>query len=838
MSTFFSLRLLAGASLAVIASPALAQQQDAPPPAQATPPVSAPDDATPAADRSAGGVGLNDIIVTGTVRPERKITTSISVSSVDSSAIQQINPQSAADLVRFIPGIRAEASGGEGNANIAVRGLPVASGGAKFVQFQEDGLPVLDFGDISFATADAFVKPDYNVERVELVRGGSASTATSNAPGAIINFISKTGKTDGGAIGVSHGIGFDRTRLDFDYGGHLSSDWRFHIGGFYQNGKGPKSLDYTAEDGGQIKANITHDFANGFIRLDAKYLDDRAPVWLPVPVAIGGTAGDASFSSLPGFNLKHGALQTKNLQNILSLDHNGNRITDTMSDGYRTLSKAFGAEASFDLGNGFHIDDHFRYAINSGSFTGPYPANVDTAQNIADSVGGTTTVGGVTQHSSIVYATGPNAGSAYTGRYAVNTIIFDTTLNNFNTYANQLTLSKDLDAGSAGNGTVTLGYFKSGQRLNMDWHWTDYLQGADGRNADLLDVFDPSGQQITDGGLLSYNPQAFGACCTQYYDVDYSIDAPWLDVQWRFGKLHLDGSVRYDIQSAHGSYTQNYTNGTAIDVNQDGVISVPEQNVRVVAAGDETPVDYTKHYWSYSVGANYEIADSAAVFARASRGARFNADRVLPADASGNVPGYAAVNFANQQEIGVKVRTGPFSGALTGFHTTTAEQGTDITPAGITIISRDYRAYGAEFEGNVAVGAFNLYGGLTYTDAKITKDAITPEDIGNVPQRQAKWVYQLRPTLSFPIGDIGATLVGTSSAPADNVGTLRQPGYTVIGLFADANLTSALQVQFHVDNLFDVVGITEVDQFPNAAGVGSARSILGRQVSAGVKFRF
>ncbi|WP_366522293.1 hypothetical protein [uncultured Sphingomonas sp.] len=53
-------------------------------------------------------------------------------------------------MLRNLPGIRVEASGGEGNANISVRGLPVASGGAKFLQLQEDSLPVLEFGDIIF----------------------------------------------------------------------------------------------------------------------------------------------------------------------------------------------------------------------------------------------------------------------------------------------------------------------------------------------------------------------------------------------------------------------------------------------------------------------------------------------------------------------------------------------------------------------------------------------------------------------------------------------------------------------------------------------------------------
>jgi outer membrane receptor protein involved in Fe transport len=90
-------------------------------------------------------------------------------------------------------------SGGEGNANIAVRGVPISSGGSKYLQLQEDGLPVLLFGDIAFATADIFTRFDRNVAKVEAIRGGSASILSSNSPGGIINFISKTGKVEGGS---------------------------------------------------------------------------------------------------------------------------------------------------------------------------------------------------------------------------------------------------------------------------------------------------------------------------------------------------------------------------------------------------------------------------------------------------------------------------------------------------------------------------------------------------------------------------------------------------------------------------------------------------------------
>ena len=71
--------------------------------------------------------------------------------------IAQSDPSSAADIVRTLPGCRSQASGGEGNANISARGLPM-HGGSKYVQFDEDGLPVLQFGDIDFATADQWVR--------------------------------------------------------------------------------------------------------------------------------------------------------------------------------------------------------------------------------------------------------------------------------------------------------------------------------------------------------------------------------------------------------------------------------------------------------------------------------------------------------------------------------------------------------------------------------------------------------------------------------------------------------------------------------------------------------
>ena len=93
---------------------------------------------------------LDQVVVTGVVNPKSKLESSVSVSTIDAKLIEQASPRSAGELFRNIPGIRAESSGGEGNANFNVRGVPVSSGGSRYFQIQEDGLPLNLFGDTSF----------------------------------------------------------------------------------------------------------------------------------------------------------------------------------------------------------------------------------------------------------------------------------------------------------------------------------------------------------------------------------------------------------------------------------------------------------------------------------------------------------------------------------------------------------------------------------------------------------------------------------------------------------------------------------------------------------------
>ena len=134
--------------------------------------------AAPAADKS-DGLKLDAVVVTGTSTAKSKMRSSVAISTIESEGVTAVTAASATDVLRAVPGIRAEASGGESNANVAVRGIPVSAGGARYIQFQEDGLPVLQFGDIAFATPDTWMRADAAFERLEVVRGGSASTLAS-----------------------------------------------------------------------------------------------------------------------------------------------------------------------------------------------------------------------------------------------------------------------------------------------------------------------------------------------------------------------------------------------------------------------------------------------------------------------------------------------------------------------------------------------------------------------------------------------------------------------------------------------------------------------------------
>lgn len=783
-------------------------------------------------------VWLDEMVVTASVSPLIRIRSSLSGSVLYADQFQQSAPSNAADILRNVPGILAQASGGEGNANVSARGLP-QSGGAKLVQFQEDGLPVLDFGNMPFATADTFLRVDYNVDQLEVIRGGSAATFASNAPGGVFNFISKTGEVAGGNVAFSRGLDFDESRLDFDYGRPLNEDWRFHIGGFYRLGEGPRTVGYTAEKGGQLKGNITRAFEGGFVRLNFKLLEDRSPVFLPVPVSITGTNSDPDVDSLPGFDVRNGAMQSRYFRRDVSVNQYGVPVVTDIADGYYSKSQAIGGELEFTPAEGWKVQDKFRIANTSGLFVGPYPAQVAPASTLATEIGG--------PGATLRYATGPRAGQPVTDPDALNgnglavrTHLFNTELNDLDNMSNDLKVTKTFDL-AGGTAAVTLGYFKSRQIIAQDWHWNTYLQDVRGEDSVLLDVVDAGGNVVTQNGLVAYGAPFWGLNLTRSLDVRYDTDAPHLAMTWEKGPLNLDASVRYDITRASGTYA-TATGTTAFDVDGDGVIEGPEQAVPITDLGNPSPVDYTHHYLSYALGANYLVTKNWALFARVAEGGRANADRLLfggGVQPDGSVDERVAINKVQQVEGGAKWQGERSRLLATLFHATTTFTDQNITSVTNRFTDRTFSANGIELQADYYfANGFSLHGGLTYTRAEITKDELNPAAEGR--QINPDLVYQLTVGYENKSSRWGGWLnfIGTTENPSAALAT---PAFVQVNALLSYQLAKGLSVSLVGNNILNTIGLTEI---PNAdggvtpTGVNTARSINGRTLGVVLKYSF
>src|SRR5436189_5551429 len=180
---------------------------------------------------AADPLNLEAVVVTGTATPRTKLETSNATTVLSAADITQAAPRSTTEILRYLPGFtRIESSGGEVNENIGMRGIL----GVEYVMFMEDGLPVFPTMHTFFMNADNLFRMDENIERAEVVRGGSSALFGSNTPGAIVNFINKTGGAEiAGELKATAGTE-GLARNDLNFGGPLGDRWRFNLGGFYR----------------------------------------------------------------------------------------------------------------------------------------------------------------------------------------------------------------------------------------------------------------------------------------------------------------------------------------------------------------------------------------------------------------------------------------------------------------------------------------------------------------------------------------------------------------------------------------------------------------------------
>jgi outer membrane receptor protein involved in Fe transport len=782
-----------------------------------------------------------EVFSTGVAKGRDRLDSATSTSALKGSEAEKLGPRPLADILRAMPGLRVESGIGEGNANYTVRGLPLAAGGSKYMQIQEDGLPVVEFGDFFNFAADVFSRADFNLAQIESIRGGSASTFASNSPGGLINLISKTGEVEGGAAQFTKGLDYGENRFDMDYGAKLGDSVRFHIGGFYRWGEGPRDIGFTGYKGGQIKLNITKQFANGYIRLHGKYLDDRSPTFAPYFFSLTGTNDDPVIANLPNFDIRKDSVLSPHIGPVVTLDGKNELARFALANGMHPVSKSVGLEAQFEFG-GWTFTNRARYSANSGDFLRVFPNTADTVAAFSASLAGA--------GARATYATGPNAGQVVPADANGNGLLAlyymaETRARNLNNFTNDFRATRIARVGG-GNLTVTGGVYKAIQKLHSEWLHSSFVADVAGdAGTAMVNVTSAAGVPQTNGGYYAYG-RGRSSKFRRIFDVKYDITAPYGSINYHVGKIAIGGSLRYDIGRVRGSLFGADLGGGRVglisyDITGDGVLTAPERSVAYLPLSQPAPVNYDYGYLSYSAGVNYRIAEPLSFFARYSRGARANADKILFTPVVSTVDGSASdqdkYDEVRQLEGGMKFRKAGATLNATAFLAHADDHNVLNGSANQTI--RAYRAYGLELEGGYRHGPFSLTAGATYTKAKITEDKLDPTLTGKEPRHQPAWTLQVTPQFETGQFTLGANVIGITSSYAQDSNLLKMPGFTVVNGFVQFRPADRVQLMVNAANLFNATGFFEISQSSVPAnGLGSGRAINGRTVSASLRYNF
>lgn len=769
--------------------------------------------ADPAAgDEATENEYAGEIVVTA--RPggsgQRKQDASYAISSIDSSAMDQIAPSSTADLLSVVPGVWSESSGGQNGANIFVRGFP-GGGDAEFVTFQYQGSPAFPPPTLSFLENSQLFRLDETVSRIEAVRGGPAQVFSNGQVGLTANIIPVTGGPDFEGLIKASITDFGDKRFDTVISGPLGPDTGFMVGGYYHSGDGIRDAGFTAEEGGQISANITHDFGNGNITVWGRYLNDQGAWLLPIPIIQNA---DGSLEDFPGF--KRGTGTFNGPETRLTIPNDG--VTIDQSEGRGANLVNFGANLDYTLSDTVSLFSKTSYLNGSADTRGLVPAGAPTtvAEIAARSGAG---VGSVTF---------VNGGGAFDQSNAVIEV-------------GAWRVDKDLEAFVTENGlnfefgsnTLTAGVYYASFSSRDRWNLGNFLLLEAVSNPRVLNMTLDDGRPVTRNGFTR------GSFFNVNADYDGEDVAAYLSDEWQVNdQLRLDAGIRWHRHKVTGSLENN-----DFGVDTDGDPDTLFNNGDAVLNGTFSNIQFSKSRAAWTVGANYAFTDDFGAFLRYSRGNSFPQFDQLR-------DGLRLVQEIDTIEGGLKISKPAYSlfanvfyNDFSGIQNTQIVDGAPIPNVGSA------SAIGVEVEGELRpIDGLVLGGNLTYLNAEYDDFFAlggTVDASGNQLERQPEWQARGRMAYTAMFGNIEATLFGSAqwvdSRFSDNLNTQVLPSYTKVDAGISVAVNERLTLMATADNLLDSHGITEGNpRAIGSQGIGPilARPILGQSFTFSAQFNF
>ncbi|WP_235199804.1 TonB-dependent receptor domain-containing protein [Sphingomonas sp. RIT328] len=787
------------------------------PPAQAAATSSPPAQAGQVASADAApveGDQPEDIVVVGTAGGgTRRQNAAYAVTTIDSALAQRLGTASTAEVLRAVPGVSTESSGGKTGANIFVRGYP-SGGDAEYVTFQTEGVPFFPPPTLSFLENTQLIRIDETVQRVEAVRGGTGALFSNGQPGLTINVVQREGKQTPEGLFKLSATDFGEFRADSYVSGPIDANTTYMIGGHYAVSRGIRDAQFQAERGGQLTANIRHDFGDGSILLFGRYLDDRGQWLLPIPVVQNGE----KISQYAGFDAGTGTLVGRDTR--ITVRNDGSRVD--LADGRGARIGNIGGNFEYNLGSGISVRDRASWLKGDADTTGLVPiAAPVSATAYAAAKGGTIR--------SLNYVTG---GGAVSPNQAVVEAGVWTVQKRLNAFVNDFALEW-----KAGRNTLTGGVYYSHYTSRDRWNLGNSLLLTAEPNARRLDM------TLTNGAIVTRD--GFSGGSTFKVNADYKGDdvaGYAVDELQLTDRLRLDGGIRYQHHSVDG--TLENLAGALPAGGLDGNVLTLYDNGDARLNGTFRTIRYRGDAWSWTGGANYDLTRQVGVFVRYSRGNSFPFFDNLR-------DGIDVAPRVDSYEGGLKVTTGIANLYATVFHNRFEGLATTVITSGAPIASiGGAKATGVELEGQVRPFAgFSIGGSATYLDAKYRDfftDGGATDLTGNRVQRQAKWQWRVTPAYDVRLGgEAKAGAFATIGYVGDRFSDVQNQQLLPHYYKLDAGLTLDLnrQVQFQVlgDNLTNAIGLTEGNPRTigtQGSGVILARPIVGRSVRFAAAFHF
>ncbi len=705
---------------------------------------------------------LNEVSVTAGRQPVRKLETTQAVDIISNKVLKSLKPESFAEAVTMTPGVFANNSQGR-RGGVIIRGFPDGNplGGLVYTSILIDGLPA--FGSAG-RLPDAGFGFDDNVEKVEVVRGSTATVYGRSAAAGVINIISKTGGEETrGSVKLSRydNIHTDNSyfnyRVDWNVNGSVTKDKlvRYNIGGWFMDDRGYRKTGYN-DNGYQLRGNFDFIDPNkkGKVRLGfiiAKYsfqnLTD-VPVDPSTMKLVPSWQNTSSFV-FPAFtNTSYSVFGVRSSTTlprptgIPVTDAAGNQITRNIGNelANNNISKNIQLNFAFDrdLGNNWFLENKFRYqALSSGT---KYPFAIPSFYN-SDG-----------KYSTATLPTPLVPGSVYTSSGGAFRLMLDGDAAD-DDMMNELRIKKTWNTGNTKQ-TFQLGYYFSSTNLRpTTYSYSHFVNPQDPFNLQLINGVIP--------GRLALSPVT---------SIPLNITIANASASPQRGSITRRGIYTEQVNALFGGYEVKFND--KFTMNLGARYDWLFMNLQESKSPFDSTIKRTEKFGDYSasIGFNYLFDRATSVYANFNRAYRMpdytaftSLEYVGPTANNATAStllrlpnGLSANEIITSFEVGFRKQIGEFGVDIALYHNDIKNRLASVFENGL-LVSKPFgsnRIKGAEisvsYNPTTVLKGLSIRSSLTLQSAKFTDFKISNGASGGIIGRQS----------NLPDVDINGNLFG------------------------------------------------------------------------------